>query len=204
MRSFTSGMLAVALAAAAAAAPSGAGQGGASPQARGYTLAEAPAALKPAAARAQQAFDEFQAKLIGRMNTALGNGGPLNALGVYRDEALSLTSSIGRERKMRIGRTSHKLRNPRNGPPVWAAPYVNAAAATDFGKASTWVVPIGENVGVIAPLETKEVCTLCHGPADKLPPELLGAIRKSFPGDQATGFAAGQVRGWIWAEVPKR
>ena len=29
-------------------------------------------------------------------------------------------------------------------------------------------------------------------------------IRASYPGDQATGFQVGQVRGWIWAEVPKR
>jgi hypothetical protein len=202
MRSSTV-LVTITLAAAALAAPAGLAQN-APPQGRGTRLAEAPEALQPAAKRAVKVFDEFQSRLIGRMNKALTDGGPLNALSVYRDEAAALTASLGREHRMRIGRTSHKLRNPKNRAPDWAAPHVYAAAAADFSRSPTWVVPIGENVGVLAPLETKEVCTLCHGPANQLPPDLLGAIRASFPGDQATGFAAGQVRGWIWAEVPRR
>lgn len=202
MRSSTV-LVTITLAAATLAAPAGLAQNAPS-QGRGTRLAEAPAGLQPAANRAINVFDEFQSRLIGRMNKALTDGGPLNALSVYRDEASALTAALGRAHRMRIGRTSHKLRNPRNRAPEWAAPYVNAAAAADFSQSPTWVVPIGENVGVLAPLETKEVCTLCHAPAAQLPPELLGAIRASFPGDQATGFTTGQVRGWIWAEVPRR
>jgi hypothetical protein len=202
MRSSTV-LVTITLAAATLAVPAGLAQN-AQPQGRGTRLAEAPEALQPAAKRAVKVFDEFQSRLIGRMNKALTDGGPLNALGVYRDEAAALTAALGRDHRMRIGRTSHKLRNPKNRAPEWAAPYVNAAAAADFSKSPTWVVPIGENVGVLAPLETKEVCTLCHAPAAQLPPELLGAIRASFPGDQATGFTTGEVRGWIWAEVPRR
>jgi len=69
--------------------------------------------------------------------------------------------------------------------------------------ASTWVVDMGPTVGVIAPLETTETCTLCHGQPDKLPPAILNAIRANYPGDRATGFMSGQVRGWIWAEAQR-
>jgi hypothetical protein len=58
--------------------------------------------------------------------------------------------------------------------------------------------------GRARPLETTDVCVLCHGPVDQLSPEILGAIRKSYPGDRATGFTPGQVRGWLWAEVSRR
>jgi hypothetical protein len=169
-----------------------------------YTLENAPAPLQPAARKAQKAFDQFQATLIKRMNEELARGGPAAALGVYRDEALRLTANLGREHNMRIGRTSFRLRNPRNAPPQWAAPYVKESYAKDAKTAPIWVVDMGPMVGVIAPLETRDTCTLCHGPQEKLPPAILNAIRAHYPGDRATGFATGQVRGWIWAEVPQR
>ena len=169
-----------------------------------YTRDKAPAALQPAARKAQQAFDQFQATLLKRMNEELARGGPAAALTVYRDEALRLTANLGREHNMRIGRTSFRLRNPRNAPPQWAAPYVKEANAADAKTAATWVVDMGPTIGVIAPLETLETCTLCHGPQEKLPPAILNAIRANYPGDRATGFTTGQVRGWIWAEVQQR
>jgi hypothetical protein len=187
-----------------AAIPMAAGQTSSPEPKPSYVLANAPAPLRPAAQRAQQAFAKFQSSLIQRMNDELARGGPLSALGVYRDEAARLTANLGREYTMRIGRTSFRLRNPHNVPPQWAAQYVSERFAADAKTAPTWVVDMGPTVGVVAPLETREACTLCHGPQDKLPPDLLGSIRKYYPGDRATGFTTGQVRGWIWAEVPQR
>jgi hypothetical protein len=169
-----------------------------------YTLGTAPAALQPPAQKAQKAFELFQARLITRMNEELARGGPAAALSVYRDEAARLTADLGRDHAMRIGRTSHRLRNPHNAPPQWARPYVTEANARDATTAPTWVVDMGPMVGVIAPLETRDTCTLCHGPQEALPPAILNAIRANYPGDRATGFTTGQVRGWIWAEVPRR
>jgi hypothetical protein len=32
----------------------------------------------------------------------------------------------------------------------------------------------------------------------------IGAtLAVAYPGDRATGFAPGDLRGWMWAEVPK-
>jgi hypothetical protein len=201
MRPYTSVLI---LSLAAAAIATVAGQTS-SPQPKpSYVLANAPAALQPAAQRAQQAFAKFQTTLIQRMNDELARGGPVAALTVYRDEAARLTANLGREHNMRMGRTSFRLRNPHNVPPQWAAPYVKESFAADAKTAPTWVVDMGPMIGVIAPLETREACTLCHGPQDKLPPDILGSIRKYYPGDRATGFTTGQVRGWIWAEVPQR
>jgi hypothetical protein len=27
-------------------------------------------------------------------------------------------------------------------------------------------------------------------------------LAKTYPGDRATGFAAGELRGWFWLEIP--
>jgi hypothetical protein len=171
---------------------------------RSYPVSQAPAPLQPAAKRAQAAFGQFQTTLIKRMNEELARGGPIAAIAVYRDEAARLTANLGREYGMRIGRTSFRLRNPHNAPPDWAAPYVKESYAQDAKTSPTWVVDMGPTVGVIQPLETQDTCTLCHGPQEKLPSAVVNAIRANYPGDRATGFTAGQVRGWIWAEVPQR
>jgi hypothetical protein len=63
---------------------------------------------------------------------------------------------------------------------------------------------MGTNVGVLAPLATGETCVLCHGPVSTIPPATAATIRVTYPGDRATGYEAGQLRGWIWAEIPRR
>lgn len=44
----------------------------------------------------------------------------------------------------------------------------------------------------------------CHGTADSLVPDLAAALREGYPQDEALGFAEGDLRGYIWAEAPKR
>ena len=168
-----------------------------------YLAVNAPPSLHPALQRAEKAFGRFQSRLYSRVDEELQRGGALAALEVYRDEAAQLVTTITREdRLIRMGRTSHKLRNYRNAPPEWASALVTEAAGRDSSVSPTWVVELGTAVGVIAPLETRGNCVICHGPV--LSPELAGAIRKAYPGDQATGFAPGQVRGWVWAELARR
>jgi hypothetical protein len=179
-------------------------QRGESAPGRAYTAGDAPAPLRPAADRAQQAFDEFHEQFTARLEEELGRGGPVHAISVYRDEAARLAAEMGRKYNMRIGRTSHHLRSPRNAPPRWAEPHVTAANARSAADAPVRVVDMDPVVGVLEPLETTAVCVLCHGPETQLSPEILGAIRKTYPGDRATGFTPGEVRGWLWAEVPRR
>jgi hypothetical protein len=169
-----------------------------------YKAAETPAELKPALERAQKAFAEFQARMEARMKEETARGGLAAAYAVYRDEAATITADLGRRHSGRFGRTSDKLRDPRNAPPQWAKDLVARAGTPAVADAPTWVVPIGTNVGVLAPLDTREGCVLCHGPIAAIPPETAATIRVTYPGDRATGYEVGQVRGWIWAEIPRR
>jgi hypothetical protein len=175
-------------------------------QARAWRRADAPPALDATIRQAEDTFDEFQERLLSRVGEELSRGGAMAAIGVYSDEAQTLAQTLARrERFIRIGRTSHRLRNFRNLPPEWAVPYVNERSAVDFVRSPTWVVEISSTaIGVLMPLETTPTCVACHGPADTLSPPLLGALRAKYPGDQATGFTPGEVRGWLWAELSRR
>jgi hypothetical protein len=67
-----------------------------------------------------------------------------------------------------------------------------------------FVVDLGDAVGVMRPLAERPVCANCHGPADGL----SGAVRQElvdrYPADKAVGFKEGEIRGWLWVEVPKK
>ena len=61
--------------------------------------------------------------------------------------------------------------------------------------------PAGE-LGALLPIRLKAECQMCHGPAEQIVDEVKAAIAENYPEDQATGFAAGDLRGWFWVEVP--
>ena len=41
-----------------------------------------------------------------------------------------------------------------------------------------------------------------HGADQDLDPAVKAAISARYPEDRATNFAAGDLRGWFWVEVP--
>ena len=61
----------------------------------------------------------------------------------------------------------------------------------------------GDRVGYLRPIAAGAPCLKCHGPADGLSPGVRAALQGSYPSDQATGFEAGEFRGFFWAEVSK-
>ncbi len=91
-----------------------------------------------------------------------------------------------------IGRTSHRLRNPGNLAPGWAKPAVNEIVDTAWFAEG----PAGE-LGAILPIKLAAPCLACHGPADGLNEDVRSALAESYPDDQATGFAEGDLRGMV-------
>lgn len=142
----------------------------------------------------------LQERLAGRLGQALAESGAHGAVTVCRDEAQQLTAEIAAETGLALGRTSHRLRNPKNGAPSWAQPYVEAAARGE--PAASVVVPLDDRVGVLRPVFLSAPCLQCHGPPESIDPEVLATLRAAYPDDRATGFAAGQLRGFLWAEAP--
>ncbi len=174
-----------------------------SPTATAWTPV-APADMSPEQkaeqARCVEAVKTLGKRLVGRLGTALDTGDPAAAVEVCRTEASKITAEVGQEYGLRIGRTSFRLRNPANAPPPWARPLVDERVA---GPA--WLAgPDGALAGLL-PIRLKPECGMCHGPKEEIPEEVRSALAEHYPGDQATGFHPGDLRGWFWVETgPER
>lgn len=135
--------------------------------------------------------------LMARLQAAMREGGAPVAIDVCRAEAPAIADETGEARGVQIGRTSFKLRNPENAPPAWAEAHVEARRAEPL-------ILRGDNGALAAlfPIMLKPECVQCHGPEDAIAPDVLAAIKKAYPADQATGFAEGDLRGWFHVTVP--
>lgn len=193
--------LVLAIALAAPAAPSG------DPPAQGveppsYRAGEAPPRLAAGVQAADSAIAALQQRLSTRLMQELKQGGPARAVAVCRDEAPALTAETARAEGVRIGRTSHRLRNPGNEAPPWAARLVAAAGGRKAASVEPAVVDLGERVGVLRPIAMAAPCLQCHGPAGSVSPETTAFLKTAYPDDRAVGFQEGDLRGFFWAEAP--
>jgi len=148
-------------------------------------------------ALALAARDELQARLSARLIEEVQASGPASAIAVCRDEAPRIAGQVGAELGVAIGRTSYRLRNPRNTPPAWAVKLV-----ADRASEPVLLSASDGRLGALLPIRLQNRCLACHGPADQIRPGVQRAIAAAYPADQATGFAAGDLRGWFWVEAP--
>jgi hypothetical protein len=162
----------------------------------------APGELKAAVAAADAALAALRQRLTARLLEEMKQGGPARAVAVCRDEAPVLSAEVGRAAGVVVGRTSDRLRNPANRAPAWAEAVVRAAAGRRAADVAPVAFALGDKVGVLRPIAMGGPCARCHGTASELDPAAATAIRAAYPQDAATGFEAGDLRGFAWAEAP--
>ena len=134
---------------------------------------------------------------MGELTTALDEGGPNAAIEVCSLRAPEIAAAVSNEYGLFLGRTSHRLRNQSNVPPVWAEPLVR-----DMVTEPTWLVgPDGQVAGML-PITLKTECGMCHGPRDQIADDVLARLDDFYPDDAAVDFVEGDLRGWIWVEAP--
>lgn len=122
---------------------------------------------------------------------------PAKAISVCKKRGDLLARSIGQEMNVRIGRTSAKIRNLNNVPPVWAAEWVQQR----HDRRLVVSLP-NSGLGLLSPIMTKSICINCHGKQGKIDPDVFAEILSLYPDDMATGFSVGELRGYVWVEVP--
>ena len=154
-------------------------------------------------AKAEQAMNELQQALLAKLRTTMESGGPAAAVEVCRTEARAIAETVAKKQGIELGRTSHRVRNPANAPRPWARAIVEGSAGVQSAAERIRVVDLGERVGVLRPIGTADMCTRCHGAEGDVRRNLGGALAAAYPQDRATGFSPGDLRGWMWAEVPK-
>ena len=168
-----------------------------------WPIAEAPDELRAVVPRADLIVVSMHDAVLRELTSALARGGPGSAIGFCHLDATYVSQRIGKDAGIAAGRTSDRLRNPTNAPRSWAAPLVKANAGRQAKSVEGFVVDLGSHVGVLRPIAERPVCAGCHGPADKLNPEVLRVLADRYPVDRAVGFRDGEIRGWFWVEMPK-
>lgn len=125
---------------------------------------------------------------------------PIEALTACRTRAPEIADALS-QGGVRLGRTSHRLRNPANASPDWVRPILNAYLA-DPSHAAPRSVSLPEGrTGYVEPIRMQPLCLTCHG--ERLAPEVAARIAELYPEDRAVGFDVGDVRGVFWVDYPR-
>ena len=160
------------------------------------------ASTDPDVARAQAVLRPLKKRLIGEVMAAMKAGGPTKAVEVCQIKAPQITREVT-PAGMTIGRTSHKVRNPQNAPKAWHKPILALYQGKARGQAPAFQktkLPDGR-IGYAEPIYTGVPCLKCHGDEKSIPPAVSALLAKTYPKDQAKGFAAREFRGIFWVEM---
>lgn len=179
------------------------------PRARVICVASLLALLVPWVAAAgdhTQAGAEALGPFKRALKQALQSGmqeGPVNAVGACNTKAPGIAEAAS-DKGIRVGRASHKLRNPDNTAPAWVQPILDAYLA-DAGEEPGARAPRSVDLddgrrGYVEPILLQPMCLTCHG--STLAPDVAARIEALYPDDQATGFEVGDLRGVFWVELP--
>lgn len=128
---------------------------------------------------------------------ALAAGGPAHAVPFCNERAIPLTDSMSQALNVRIRRVSDRPRNARNRASGEAAAYL-ARQQSRTEWTPELLTAHGRHTAFI-PITTNAMCLQCHGQVDTdVAAETVDLIAEWYPEDEATGYAAGQLRGaWV-------
>lgn len=149
-----------------------------------------------AAARGAALLGPFKAKLKSALMEGMREG-PAGAIEVCSQDAPAIAASLSVD-GVRMGRSSHKLRNPDNAPPGWLMPVIDAYASGE-GELAPVVAQLEDGRrGYAEPIRVQPLCLACHGTT--LEPDVADRVTALYPDDEATGFSEGDFRGVFWVE----
>ena len=131
---------------------------------------------RPVSARGAELLVPFKSELKKALVAGMQQG-PANAINVCRDQAPMIAASLATA-GVRIGRTSHRLRNPENAGPDW----VDAVLQTYLGDTQNLAPQVvelpGDREGYVEPILTQPLCLACHG--ESVAPEVAAVIAETL------------------------
>jgi hypothetical protein len=149
-------------------------------------------------ARGAELLAPFKQDLQSALKSGLANG-PADAIQVCRVKAPEIAKALSVD-GVRMGRSSHRLRNPDNAAPDWVSPIMQTYLDDPTSRQPRAVELADNRWGYAEPIMTQPICLNCHG--SKLAPDIAAQVSELYPEDRATGFEAGDLRGVFWLEFP--
>ena len=153
--------------------------------------------------RSREAVERFMGELRAELQISLKAGAPAKAIQVCSKKAPAIAQILSEQTGWSIGRTSLKVRNPRNAPDAWERDVLNRfeqrkAEGRNVQDLEHYEVMEIEGERVfryMKAIPTGGACLVCHGKT--LPEEVQAELEALYPGDQARGFEVGDLRGAI-------
>ena len=143
---------------------------------------------------ARAASNRLRMELQQELGAAMQEGGAVAAIQVCHTRAAQIAADVSASTDLDVQRVSTRSRNSLNH-----ADAVEEAVIAQFERRPAFVdtsfVHNGQPVYMRAIRIESATCLACHGPTDAFAPELQIELAVHYPDDQATGFAAGDVRG---------
>jgi hypothetical protein len=185
----------LALAAAALADPSNLPAPAPTPTPAAAIPITGPPELLARGADAQRALAPLKQGLMSTLKAALAES-PEKAVAACQLAAPGMAANASGD-VYTVGRTSERLRNPKNAPAPWLQALLVQYAQSAPGESTGTVVALEDGaIGYVEPIRIQPLCTTCHGAA--VDPALLATIRARYPEDRAIGYANGDFRGLFW------
>ena len=162
----------------------------------------------PEVQEARDLVKKFFGELKSQLQSAMKNGGPVKAITVCNVTAPAIARNLAYDSGWEVGRTSLKLRNPANRPDTWEKRVLEdfaarkAASEAVMGMEFSQVVDNGggKSFRYMKAIPVGEVCLICHG--SDIAPAVQEQLKKLYPGDQAKGYALGDIRGAFTLSKP--
>jgi len=161
-----------------------------------------------ALAEARAAADGLAREIRGLLVSELEKGGAAGAVAACAAGAQAKTAEFRNRTGVDVRRTSLRHRSPGNAPDAWERVGLEAFDRLPVAarpEAERWEVVREdgrESLRYLKPVVTNAMCLACHGAPAAIPTPVRKALEDAYPGDTATGFAAGDVRGAISVRVP--
>lgn len=170
----------------------------------GVSFAYDPDALEQGRKAARYLNDTLRKKLMSSIEVA----GPSGGVVVCMYQAQALTAEVERNLGVRVKRTSLKIRNPKNAPDDYEKELLSRLADRHReGKLPPEILEDrwegGRKVQRYAkPLVVDSFCLICHAKVGNIHPDVRRELEIRYPGDNATGYEVGDLRGIVSVTIP--
>jgi hypothetical protein len=156
--------------------------------------------------RAQAAAAGLAQEIRALLSSELAEGGFAGAVRACSKSAQERTEEFSRSARIPVRRVSLKWRNPKDQPDEFERRVLEGweREAREGKSPQPYWEAEGENGGrLMQPVMIQPMCLQCHGDGGQIAREVQTILADRYPGDLATGYKPGDVRGAISVRIPR-
>ena len=141
------------------------------------------------------------------LQSAMANGGPENAIGVFKTQAPEIAQNQSDKHQLQVARVGTRARNAVMGQPnEWQALALKQFEArlgngdkpqdiefVQLTKSGSYDLELR----YAKPIVMQAMCTACHGSPEQITPAVKAKLQQLYPNDKAVDYKPGELRGAV-------